>query len=72
MQFAGRTHVPSAFMTMPSGQKHLNISVSSSAGLGSSQVGPGDLLNLAVWPAGQSVGDGESVCRTLDTCIINC
>ena len=59
-------------MTMPSGQKHLNDSDGSSAGLGLSQAGPGDLLDLAVWPAGQSVGDGESVCRTLDTCIINC
>ena len=54
-------------MTMPSGQKHLSISVWSSAGLGLSQVGAGDLLMRGVRPAGQSTGaekieSHESVC----------
>ena len=61
MQSTGRTQEPSLLISMPSGQKHLKDSVCSSAGLGFSQVGPGDLLNRGVWPAGQSVGDGESV-----------
>ena len=43
IQSLGGTHEPPVLMSMPSGQKHLNDSAWSAAGLGLSHVGARDL-----------------------------